>query len=208
MENITKNRIRWYNVATTLWLALFVAIGGALRGLPGMFGAHLLFGWLQERERKLFRMKVAVGAEEVKEFTDSVNNFKTTMANSQRRYLESFDIGRVGCSVCGSSYSPICGNDSPLCPQLRDVFPHRVDDEPPENNPWAWSWYQYHGYAPPENWPLTQPYTAPEAFDANPPQALLKKGRVYWSHHRNHLWDIGYAHVPQWYVDRWLSKAA
>jgi hypothetical protein len=207
MKTSNKWKIRAFKIRTWLLAVLFLAIGGIFTGIAEIFAVVLLLEWLRRRDIQLQKMQAEEQGIDIDQEIDSLKEHANA---TLLKYISSFDEGMMGCSICGAEYLPRpASTESMMCSQLRDIHPHKVDDVPEEPNLWAWSWYQFHGYAPPpEDWPLTKPFIAPEVVVDNLIIVMKQKGRRYWMQHRNHLWDMAYAEVPQWYVDRWLEIAA
>jgi hypothetical protein len=209
MKQENTGSVRWYRFRTGLITAILVALGAPLRGLGALFGANLLFSWFAQREHEAQWREAKQGHGELKEVYKSMQEVKSAAHAMDYLGLSMFDIGKTVCPTCGSSFSKeILGYTEPqLCMNLRDIHPHYVNDVPPEPNDWAWSWYQRNGYAPPAS-KCDRIYNPPESLAENPAAELATAGRKYWSEHRNHFWDNGYAVAPQWYIDHWVEQAA
>lgn len=115
---------------------------------------------------------------------------------------ENFDLAydiatNDACNICDTVFdngSNFIYADARTCYALRDMFPHRVDDIPPADNPFRFWWYQTHGYSP--------------ECDSADTEKTLREGRRYWMEHQNYAWDSGYVTPPKWYVEKKLKAVS
>jgi hypothetical protein len=208
MDELTKNSLRWYKAKTVFGVAICVALGSCLRPFGAMFGANLLFEWLRQRDQKIQAMEAALGFGEALPLLNTMQELKEKAAAVEWMQLTAIDDCKSVCPICGTEFfseRATCFPEPQPCMNLQDIHPHSIVDKPSNPNPWAWSWYQIHGYKPPGP-TCDRVYTPPESWAENPAVAMAAAGRVYWSEHRNHMWDSGYATPPQWYIDLWADK--
>jgi len=101
------------------------------------------------------------------------------------------------CYTCGMPYGVATFEYQTICDQLQDIYQHGPSDTPPDPNPFAWWWYQYHGLLPPPlDWPQGKVYgLGPEFL-----KRAAELGTAYWSSNHNHAWQLRSGRAPSWYI--------
>src|SRR5438270_7205012 len=173
---VTRFRVRLYQITTVIWTGLLLAVAWPLEGVGALFGFSLIAQFWHHRRLREQHLKYLAGldqdsdyARQIQSLQSGIQDLRTGLENLNSGFFETLDVGRKGCPTCGSTFLKyvLSFSEKTLCTQLRDIHPHYVNDPVEDPNPWAWSWYQYHGYAPPPV-PCSQIYQGPEIRVSDP----------------------------------------
>lgn len=210
MKPVTKWTIRWFILRTQCVVAFWVIVGTIVGlGFGGVVAALLLRDYIHKRDHMLLDLRRQLQGElsEDEQIAAMQGEIHDAFIKHHRRLLESDHADSRNCLTCGSEMFLVDWNEVDLCPQLRESNPHNPRAIPAPDNPFAWWWYQVHGYAPPPpDWPSQKPYVAIEGLGSSPIESMRLAGVEHWSEYRNHAWDSGFAEAPQWYVDHWIDQ--
>lgn len=185
-----------------------VAIGFMIgEGFGAALAILLIIMYIRKRDREyqlMLQLRDAAITEEqmqwVQKAVDGMIDFKN------REFALGANFGMSGepflCRTCQCSYPSTSHQDTKLCWNLRDIFPHDPHAEPPSPNPYEWYWLKINGYAlPPADWPKTKNWLPKTAGDPDSAAAMRKEGDKYYRTHANSMWDRGYGNPPKWYYE-------
>jgi hypothetical protein len=187
-----KRKLFWYDCNTGVGVILAIAFGTAFAftGVAEVFAGLFIFYWYirRLRNRKLYEASLGVGR-----LHEVLTRASQVLQGAQEfRARELTGVSKL-CRTCQNPY--IYADQH--CTSLREIYPHRPCDLPPNPNPYEWCWHVANGYLkPPPNWPKDLLYADPMEPDLD---AMRDKARPYYERCGNPLWDMGYGNIPDWY---------
>jgi hypothetical protein len=165
--------------------------------MAGMIMAMITVAWFMFRitNRNVYEAKHGYG-----KLYEILHDYKRVIENSVDTMYDMRFSGTKLCRTCQNPYGYARG----LCPALHDIFPHYPTAEPPDPNPYEWSWYKANGYPlPPPNWSKERVYVDPRGSDL---EGMKEDARPYYETYGNQMWDMGYGDIPNWYIDNKVKE--